>query len=181
MKTRHSRSLIVPSVFAFALVIFAPLAILSGQETLHQAPATRSTSLTITYHAKTLTLSPSELAALPHTTVTVFNGHSKGNETYSGVPLITLLGKLGVPQGEAVRKELFMTGVVAQGTDGYKVLYSIAEVDPTVHTGQILIADSLDGKPIGADGAFKMISTEEKRPARWVRNLDKISVVTVTP
>lgn len=80
-----------------------------------------------------------------------------------------------------MRKELFMTGVIAEGTDGYRALYSIAEVDPTIHTGQVLVADTLDGKPIGADGAFKMISTEEKRPARWVRNLDKISVITVTP
>ena len=75
----------------------------------------------------------------------------------------------------------FMTGIIAEGTDGYKFLYSIAEVDPTVHTGRILVADTLDGKPIAANGAFKMISTEEKRPARWMRNLNKISVITVTP
>jgi hypothetical protein len=111
----------------------------------------------------------------------VFNGHSKKNETYSGVPLATLLSKLRVPQGEAVRKELFMTGVIAEGTHGYKALYSIAEVDPTIHTGQILVADTLDGKPIGADGVFRMNSTEEKRPTRWVRNLDKIYVIAVTP
>lgn len=180
MKTRRFRLVALP-LSAFAFFIFAPLAVLPAQEMQHQAPAVPSTSLTLVYQAKTLSLSQSEFAALPHTTVTVFNGHSKKNETYSGVPLNALLAKLGVPQGEAVRKELFMTGVIAEGTDGYKALYSIAEVDPTIHTGQILVADTLDGKPIGADGAFKMISTEEKRPARWVRNLDKISVITVTP
>ena len=80
-----------------------------------------------------------------------------------------------------MRGPLFMLGVVAEGTDGYKVLYSLAEINPAIHTGQVLVADTLNGKPIAADGAFKMISTEEKRPARWVRNLDKISVITVTP
>jgi hypothetical protein len=28
---------------------------------------------------------------------------------------------------------------------------------------------------------FKMVSTEEKRPARWVRNLTEISVIDVKP
>lgn len=147
----------------------------------HQAPAVRSTSLTLVSGPRAIVLTPVEFAALPHTTVTVFNAHNKVEETYSGVPLSDLLTKLGVPQGEAVRGPLFMTGIIAEGTDGYKVLYSIAEVDPTIHTGQVLVADTLNDKPIGADGGFKMISTEEKRPARWVRNLDKVSVITTTP
>lgn len=154
---------------------------LVAQEMHHKAPAVRSTSLTIAYGGKSLTLSPAEFTALPHATVTVFNAHTKTTETYSGVPLATLLARLGVPQGEKVRGPLFMTGVVAEGTDGYHVLYSLAETDPTIHTGQILIADTQDGKPIAADGAFKLISTEEKRPARWVRNLDRISVISVQP
>lgn len=37
----------------------------------------------------------------------------------------------------------------------------------------------MDGKKLGKDGAFKLVSTEEKRPARWVRNLMDISVVEV--
>jgi hypothetical protein len=74
-----------------------------------------------------------------------------------------------------------MIGVIAEGTDGYRVLYSLVETDPTIHSGQVLVADTLDGKPLADDGAFKIISTEEKRPARWVRNLDKITVIEVTP
>lgn len=179
MKVR--RSLIAPLLLAFALPICVPLRNLHAQEMQHRAPAVPSTGLTLVAGARTIVLSPTEFAALPHATVIVFNAHNKKTETYSGVSLATLLGKLGIPQGEAVRGDVFMTGVIAQGTDGYKVLYSIAEVDPAIHTGQILVADTLDGKPIGADGAFKMVSTEEKRPARWVRNLDNISVVTVAP
>ncbi len=170
------------------IALFVALAVLpigavhlAAQEMHHHAPAARSTSLTLIYAGKSVTLSAAGLATLPHTTVTVFNAHTKQQETYSGVSVSTLLTKLGVPQGEAVRGHLFMTGVVAEGTDGYKVLYALAEIDPTIHTGQVLVADSEDGKPIAADGAFKMISTQEKRPARWVRNLDRISVITVNP
>ena len=157
------------------------LAMAAAQQMEHSAPSP-STHLTIkTYEGKTLTLSPEELAALPHKSVSVFNAHSKANETYSGVPLADLLSKVGVPLGESVRGKVFLTGVVASGVDGYGVLYSLAEVDPSIHTGDVIVADTLDGKKLDKDGAFKMVSSEERRPARWVRNLASISVVKVEP
>jgi len=153
-----------------------------AQRMKHSAPSIPSTHLTIkTYQGKTLTLTPEELAPLPHKTVAVFNAHSKANETYSGVLLADLLGKAGVPLGESVRGKLFMIGVVAEGTDRYSVLYSLAEVDPAIHTGDVIVADMLNGQKLGKDGAFKMVSSEERRPARWVRNLTAISVVMVEP
>jgi hypothetical protein len=153
-----------------------------AQQMEHSAPSIPSTRLTIkTYEGKTLTLTPEELAALPHKTVAVFNAHSKANETYSGVLLADLLGKAGVPLGESVRGKLFMIGVVAEGTDHYSVLYSLAEVDPAIHSGDVIVADTLDGQKLGKDGAFKMVSSQERRPARWVRNLTAISVVMVQP
>jgi hypothetical protein len=56
------------------------------------------------------------------------------------------------------------------------VVYSLAETDPLNHTGDVIVADSLNGAAIAADGAFKLVSSEEKRPARWVRNLSAITV-----
>jgi hypothetical protein len=148
----------------------------------HGSPSVPSTSLTIhTYEGKSLALTPDELAALPHKIVAVFNAHTKANETYSGVPLVDLLARVGVPLGEAVRGKLFMIGIVAGGMDGYSVLYSLGEVDPAIHSGDVIVADTMDGKKLTTDGAFKMISSEERRPARWVRNLASISVIKVEP
>jgi hypothetical protein len=175
----------LPTAFAIPILTLVlcggtPAAV--AQQMEHSAPSAPSTHLTIkTYEGKTLTLTPEELAALPHKSVSVFNAHSKTNETYSGVPLADLLSKAGVPLGEAVRGKLFMVGVVAAGTDGYGVLYSLAEVDPAIHTGDVIVADTVDGKKLDKDGAFKMVSSEERRPARWVRNLTSISVVKVEP
>lgn len=166
---------------AIALILCGAQKAVVGQQMEHSAPSTPSTHLTITYDGKTLNFSPEEFSALPHKSVAVFNAHNKTNETYSGVPLADLLGKAGVPLGESVRGKLFMIGVIAEGTDHYSVLYSLAEVDPAIHTGEVIVADSVDGKKLGADGAFRMISSEERRPARWVRNLTAISVIKVTP
>jgi hypothetical protein len=174
-----------PSGFALAVLAFTLLAgqpALVAQQMERSAPSTPSTQLTIkTYEGKTLNFSPEELAALPHRQVAVFNAHTKANETYSGVLLADLLSKAGVPLGENVRGKLFMIGIVAQGMDSYSVLYSLAEVDPSIHTGDVIVADTLDGQKLGKDGAFKMVSSEEKRPARWVRNLTSISVIKVAP
>jgi hypothetical protein len=148
----------------------------------HAKPAIPSTELTIHgLDGKTVNLTTANLAALPHKAVSVYNEHTRANETYSGVALAELLKTVNTPNGEAVRGKIFMTGVVAEGTDHYRVLYSLAEVDPSIHTGDVIVADSVDGHPLGKDGAFKLVSTEEKRPARWVRNLTQIAVIAVQP
>ena len=62
------------------------LTLCGAQQMEHSAPSAPSTHLTIkTYEGKTLTLSPEELAALPHKSVSVFNAHSKANETYAEI------------------------------------------------------------------------------------------------
>lgn len=148
----------------------------------HAEPSVPSTQLTIRgLNGASITLTPEALAGLPHKTVSVYNAHSKANETYSGVALTDLLKKVGTPDGENVKGKVFLTGVVAEGTDHYEVLYALAEVDPSIHTGDVIVADSVNGHPLDKDGAFKLVSTEEKRPARWVRNLTQIEVVSVHP
>ena len=157
-------------------------AVLAQEMHHHEGPAVPSTQLAIRgLGGKSITMSPEEVAALPHRSVSVFNEHAKANETYSGVPLADLLAKVGVPLGEKVQGKLFLIGIIAEGTDKYDVLFSLAEVDPSIHTGDVIIADSVNGHKLDKEGAFKIVSTEEKRPARWVRNLTAISVIAVNP
>jgi hypothetical protein len=125
--------------------------------------------LTIGYGSQSAEWTQAALAALPHTTVSVYNEHTKARETYSGVPLISLLARLGVP--EKPRGTDLRMYLVAEGADGYKVVYSLGEVCPDVHDATVIVADSENGQPIVADGPLKLIATREKHPARWVRNL----------
>ena len=136
--------------------------------------------------ALTVTAGPNErgvytatmLKDYPHVTVTIFDPHTNANETYSGVPLIDLLAKLGVPHGAALRSKALAEYVVATGSDGYKSVLALGEIDPEFHPGQMLVCDAMDGKPLGAAGPFRLVVTEDKRPARSVRNLVSIAVKT---
>jgi hypothetical protein len=139
-------------------------------------PAPTAGPLVITYGDNSATWTVATLASLPHTTVSVFDEHSKANETYAGVPLIDLLVKLGVP--DKPHGKQFRLYEVAAGSDGYEVVYSLGEITPDVHDATVLVADSEDGKPIAGDGPLKLVATGEKRPARWVRNLVAVKVLT---
>lgn len=56
------------------------------------------------------------------------------------------------------------------------MLYSALEAEPTEHNGDVIVATTLNGGPIGADGELKLVSTEDKKPQRWVRNLSAITL-----
>jgi hypothetical protein len=141
-------------------------------------PVYPQNSLVITAGAdhEPLTLSPADFRALPHVTVTVRNGHTNASETYSGVPLATLLDKMKAPLGEGLRGDAMTSYIVASGSDGYSVVLSLAEVDPDLHQGQVLVADTRDGKPLEKNGPFQLVVSDDKRPARWVHNLTSITL-----
>jgi hypothetical protein len=145
------------------------------QEEMHHA-TTPAGPLKIAFGTKTAEWTAVSLAALPHTTITVYNEHAKTNQTYSGVPLLDLLTPLGVPAKPHGKD--FRLYIVAEGSDGYQVVYSIGEITPDVHDGTVLVADAIEGKPLGNNGLFQLVATGEKRPARWVRNLVAIAVLT---
>ncbi|MDR3739324.1 MAG: molybdopterin-dependent oxidoreductase [Terracidiphilus sp.] len=148
---------------------------------MHDMPARKAAApagpLHISFVDKHAEWTPTTLAAMPHLTITVYNEHAKVNQTYSGVPLSALLIQLGVP--ESPHGKDFRLYLVASGADGYQVVYSLGEVLPSVHDGTVIVADTMDGKPIDAGGPLQLVATGEKRPARWVRNLVSIDVRTI--
>jgi len=70
------------------------------------------------------------------------------------------------------------TYVVAEGTDGYRVVFAMAELDSDFMSSGILVADTLNGSPIDLKrGPLRLIAPHDKRPARWVLMLKSITVV----
>ena len=118
-----------------------------------------------------------ELKAMPHVTAVFHNTHTNADETYSGIRLSDLLGKVGAPLGPELRGEALTNFVVAGGADGYQAVLALAEVDPAFHPGDVLVADTMNGKPLDEHaGPLKLVVTEDKRPARSVRNLTHIEL-----
>ena len=135
--------------------------------------------LSITFGDKTVTLSAADLAALPHETLTVTNGHTKATETYTGVPIAALLDKLGLPFTKPNEHTLLRTYLIAEGTDGYRVLVSTYETLSPIRGQSAIVADTVNGKPLAGDGAFKLVIPGDARPQRWVQNLKSLSFKTV--
>ncbi len=136
-----------------------------------------SKSLTLTgLNGETRKLFLDDLKALPHVTVTVTNGHSHQQETYSGVAMKDLLALVTTrPAADAPKLSPRMTVVIAGATDHFHVALTLCDTDPGCRSGQAIVADTEGGKPLTSDGAFKLILTEDKMPGRWVRNLDSLT------
>lgn len=131
--------------------------------------------LKITFGKKSQEWTAPKLAVLPHETMQVMDGRTQATATFSGVPLMALLVEVGVPQRP--KGNDFRLYVVAEGRNGNKVVYSLGEVSPDVHDGSVLLADSLDGKPLTDDGPIELICSGERRPARWIRGVVSIRVM----
>ena len=142
-----------------------------------------STTLTIIFGDKTLILRPKDLADYPHQNATAINGHTKASETYSGVPISAILTKLNMPFEKANEHTLLKTYVMAEGTDGYKVLISVYETLASIRQSDAIIADAIitDGEfgPLKNDGAFKLVIPGDARPQRWVQNLKSLTFKTI--
>jgi DMSO/TMAO reductase YedYZ molybdopterin-dependent catalytic subunit len=146
-----------------------------------QTAAAPSAQLTIGGAVTTpLTLTLADLRAMPRQTLRVLNPHDNKTEVYEGVSLQELLRKAGAAQGEKVRGDVLATYVLAEADDGYRVVFSLAELDSGFLDSDVLVADTMDGAPLGPkQGPFRLVAPHEKRPARWVRMLRSITVVSV--
>jgi len=143
--------------------------------------ASRDATLKISGAVSTpLVLTVQDLKKMPRKTLSVVNSHENKTEVYEGVLVEDLLKKAGVPQGENLRGPALATYVVMEAEDGYRVVFSIAELDSGIVDSGVLVADTVDGAALPAkQGPFRVVAPHEKRPARWVRMLKSITVVRV--
>lgn len=95
---------------------------------------------------------------------------------FQGVALRDVLISAGVPL-TPLRGAAMARVVIASAPDGYRVAYAIAELDPEFTDQVILLADRRGGKPLLADtGPLQIIVPNDKRAARWIRQVNKIEV-----
>src|SRR6202030_2880640 len=78
---------------------------------------------------KPVVISAADLKRMPRKTVRVTNAHNQKTEVYEGVALADLLARAGVPQGDQIKGPWLAAYVSVGAADGYRVIFSLAEVD----------------------------------------------------
>jgi DMSO/TMAO reductase YedYZ molybdopterin-dependent catalytic subunit len=126
--------------------------------------------------ASELYLSMDDIRGMPRASVEV---NEEGTaKKYEGVWLSEILAKAGAPLGESLRGKALASYVLASARDGYQVVFGLAEIDPAFRDQQVLLADSVDGKPLFPyQGPLRLVVSGDKRGARSVRMLARVEVV----
>jgi len=179
---------------AVFLAVLAPLSV-AEQSVFAQAPAPAagdgmehmkpavppSKSLNVTFEGRTTTLTVEDLLNLPQVTVHVHNAHRNTDESYTGPLLSDVLARAGLKASRETDPLMLHSSVIATGTDHYFVLYSVAEVEPSFSSGQVIVAVMKAGLPDTEGGAIQLVNTLDVKPARWLHGLADLNVVSIAP
>ena len=159
--------------------IIALAVLASGGGAQAPAPATTSTpALVVTGAVKQEShLTRAELKAMPRTKISA-KGHDGLTHEYEGVALRSVLAGAGVPQTGDLRGKNMTLCVIAEAADGYRAVFSLAELDADFAGEAVIVADTVDGKDLSADqGPLRLVVPGDKRQGRWVRLLKALSLV----
>lgn len=169
-----TRPLRRPCILVFSIAILTASTIAQPKNCRAQNSETRR--LTIEYGTEAPAIITPELwARLPRISVKV---PTEGGETsYEGVTMPELLKLVKAPLGKELRGKMLAKYVLIEAADDYRVVFSLPEVDPESTTQVVIVADRRDGKPLDAkEGPYRVIVPAEKKHARWVRQVTRISI-----
>lgn len=132
--------------------------------------------LTIDSTPTPLQLTAADIAAMRHNSVS-WTVHGK-TLACAGPWLTDVLARAGVPAGEAVRGAALSRVVSAIGADGYRAVFTVGELDHMLGNAPVIVADQCDGHALtDADGPLRLVASTDKRGARSVKQLVRLSVV----
>jgi len=121
---------------------------------------------------------PAMLEGLPARQVTIaFHGEQ---QVCTGPLLADVLAKLGAPAKGEVKGPALRTAVVVEARDGYRVAFTLGELDPLLGKAPVVLADRCNGAAIGeADGPFRLAVEGDQRGARSVRQVVSLRLVNI--
>jgi hypothetical protein len=144
-----------------------------------QSALAKSQQLTVQVEGgKQAVLSRADIEALPRSKVTT--GASSGSATFEGVQLKAVLEKAGVGFGETLKGKRMASCLLVEAADGYRVVIALPEIDLAFNDKQVVLAFLKDGKPLDdKEGPYRIVIPDEKRMARWVRQVTTLKIVDV--
>jgi len=123
-------------------------------------------------------LTRADFESLPHVKVTA--GAGADVAAYEGVTVKSVLEKAGFPVAESLRGKGMALCLVVEAADGYRVVIALPEIDPAFTDKQIDLMFLKDGKPLDEkQGPYRIVIPDEKRMARWVRQVTTLRIVEV--
>ncbi|MBU1376584.1 MAG: molybdopterin-binding oxidoreductase [Alphaproteobacteria bacterium] len=153
-------------------VLLAAAAILAPASALAQSIAIKGST------GQIVTVTAAEVAKLPRVSF-LFDAHGQ-KHTYEGPLLLDVLAKAGAPTGKDLHGPALANAVVVRASDGYAVVYGLAELDPGTRANRVILADKADGAALDAkDGPFKVVAEGDLRPARSARLVTSIEIVNL--
>lgn len=143
---------------------------------ISESPAAAMLLLAIAAATIAIPFDAATRSALPAASA-MLTAHGK-SQTCTGVWLRDVVARAGVPSGDAVKGAALGMGIVAEAADGYRVTFSLGELDAKLGKAPILVVDRCDGEPLdAADGPVRLVAQGEARGARSVRQLTKLTAV----
>lgn len=131
---------------------------------------------------KTVTFTPTEFAALPRQKLSTPDHYTQMPRNFSGVVVREILERCGLPFGNLMRGPAMQLAVVFRSSDGYGVVFALAEFDDLFSSRTLLLADPEERKPLDEKAApFQLIVPGDKKGARWARMVTSIEVISLAP
>ncbi|MBS1522692.1 MAG: molybdopterin-dependent oxidoreductase [Bacteroidetes bacterium] len=112
-------------------------------------------------------------------TTVIRKDHDGKDHTYTGVILAEILKKAGATLGPDLKGKNLAKYILVTASDNYQVVFALAELDKAFTDRIIILADQVDGKPLpSGEGPFRVIVQDEKKPARCIREVTEIKVLS---
>lgn len=102
---------------------------------------------------------------------------TENSNTYKGVALLDLLNSAGVGLKTSSRKNPTISMyAVATGSDGYRAIVSLGEINPDLGNKPAIVAYEQNGAALTNSGALRLVIPREVKQGRLVSNLIEIQV-----
>lgn len=113
-------------------------------------------------------------------TVSFSSGNGSQTHTYTGTSLWGILDSAGIVTNPNVKNDVLNKYVLATGSDGYKVVFALGELNPNFGDRPDLAAYSelVNGvpTPLGSDGFARTTAPGDVKGGRYVSNLAGLDV-----
>lgn len=159
------------SLFSLSILLFVVST--SAQEKHEAMKPINITEISVEVEGgKTVKMKAADLAKLTRKEIKA-KDHDGVESMFSGYELRDIIAPAGAKLGKDLKGPMIAQYLIVEAADGYHAVYSLTELDPDFTDKVVILGDKRDGKPLEN---WQIIATNEKKHARWVRQVTALKV-----